>query len=555
MPTYTLTDVRRELSDKNPCGADRPSALGVLRRYLRNAHRRWWRVVGGVSKPPRLLRTWKAPAGWAERAVQGSPVDTIPSSDHWSPTRWEPSGAHPEDVRAVPHEYLGTVLDDSPEPKGWRPTARELSETHARDWSHCAACDERRDHILGGCDSSPTGRERSELQSSWTPHSYRKRDRAHRRRVERGARQVDRGDEMTKGEWSKYWTLRHKAHLCCSAVAILQRSLPAAGNRIERIAVPLRCRTRECLTCSVLASQHATVRMEAHWTQLVTLTLRQDRCSEAHAWRNVSRWVSKLMARLYAIGSRDSKRCDCLRGWCRKIHPEMILTGKKLMYAWVIEPHKKGWPHVHIAWDAKYVCFDLVREMWWEITGFAGSGSWVVKVGNPDRIPYYLAKYLTKGTFGTRLLAFMYRKRIWASNVPLKKKEETGYQLLEIRTEKGCEGLISKDRPPLVKDPSGWTAPERHWDFIDGADGKYSKWGISEQISDITLMAMQADAAQAHKERAEYSWNKALLRVKLKSRFNGGIDVSTPWKYLDSEGRALRGARECMERRDRDGGE
>jgi len=553
VPQYTLVAVKRELSNVNPDGEPTKSSLRMLRMYLREKHRRWWKVVGGESRPKRWIPQWQPPEKWSEDLRQGGQGEYLPHSDYWGPDRWQPSGAHPEDVRATPQDYVGVIEDTEPPPASWRPTAREAEETHSQDWRECPACGQRGRDILGSCDSSPTERARfapPKGQRRWTQGAAAA---AFERRMARAVRPVDMGDEPTRKELGKFWLLRHRAEQCSTSVAILQRHAISAGDRIERLAVPLRCRTRECLRCSVFAGQYAARRMEFQWTQLLTLTLRQDQCSEAHAWRWVSRWVSKLMTRLQMIARKGVKQCGCWSNPERKDHAEIVLSGDKLTYCWVIEPHKKGWPHVHIAWDARYVCFDRVRELWWEITGIRKSGSWVVKVGSTERIPNYLVKYLTKGTFSTKLLAYMFRRRIWASNVRRTSQFESGYQLIDVVKGADADRAVDVSGPPLTSKESFWAAKEHHWTFLEGANGKYNSWYISGQISDIAVSCMRDDVAEKSKERAEYEWEREMHRLRLKSRYGVVFGGRLEEKYLDREDLLMKRCQQVMAGRDKDG--
>lgn len=245
------------------------------------------------------------------------------------------------------------------------------------------------------------------------------------------------------------------------------------------------------------------------------------------------------MSRLQLAVKRGPKLCGCGAWYHDKSPYEIVPNGNVLTYAWVIEPHKKGWPHVHIAWDAPFVCFNFVRELWWEITGIEASGSWVEKVVRNGKIANYLAKYLSKGTFSTAMLALMWRRRIWASNVKRGQKWETGYEIVEIAKGKAAEKLLNTERPPMVRNESAMVGEEHHWDFVDGVCGKYNRWEIKEYNAE----AAQIGAMEAESERlseaieAKFSRDRLLIKIRINQNEMGR--EKTELEYLDIDHRAV----------------
>lgn len=307
-------------------------------------------------------------------------------------------------------------------------------------------------------------------------------------RIEKLVRPPDLGDGLQDRELAYLAHIRHKSSLCCHAVAVLDRHLPAAGERIQRLAVPMRCRTRICASCSWIKAQRATHRMEGPWTQLVTLTIRRTGISEAHAWRWISSWVSKLMARLYDKWRRPRLYCECSRSPKRTPHCEMETHGDLFQYAWVIEPHAQGWPHVHIAWNLTYGCFDLVRDLWEEITGQERPQTNVRTDVTPERIPYYLAKYLTKGGMSEWQLALIAGRRVWASTVPQKPGEETSYQLVDILTGDSAQRALYGEEARLPSSASLAGVMSSYLEPAESVRGKYTTWYLPEWASDAELI-------------------------------------------------------------------
>jgi hypothetical protein len=511
----------------------------ALKAYVRNWHRLWWRLVRGVGVSRKWVPSWSRD----ERSVvklSGIDGRLAPAPyDEWSPHRWEPSGTHPGDVRATPGRPHSVIPDEDEDRVTRKATAGMLAEVHDREPGSCRACAARARHILGGCDSTLTKAPKAPHHSSgrgWSPERARA---AREKRLSKIKRPIDKGEHLTELEMSRFWLLRHKASICGSAVAVLQRKIPAAGVRTERIAVPLRCRTRECLLCSRYAADHAKARMEAEWRQLVTLTVRQDKCSESHAWRWTSRWVSRLMSRLQLAVKRGPKKCGC-GAWYHDHNPnEIVPNGEVLTYAWVIEPHKKGWPHVHIAWDAPFVCFNFVRELWWEITGIESSGSWVEKVVRNGKIANYLAKYLSKGTFSTAMLALMWRRRIWASNVKTRQKWESGYEIVEIKKGKCAEKLLDTAEPPMVRNESAMVGEAHHWEFVDGVCGKFNRWQIRETDAEVALIGAREAETERLEAESEARFSRERLLIKIRIGQNEMGSERTAIEFLDIDHRAV----------------
>jgi hypothetical protein len=246
------------------------------------------------------------------------------------------------------------------------------------------------------------------------------------------------------------------------------------------------------------------------------------------------------MERIQEIAKKGERECKCWSGSERAPHKECIQKNKTLSYAWVIEPHKKGWPHVHIAWDATYVCFDRVRELWWEVTGISNSGSWVVRVGSSERIPHYLAKYLSKGTFSTRLLSFLSRKRIWTTNVRKKSYFESGYELVEIQTGKRSEESLKIEQPPIVSNSRFLTSESHHWTFVDGVNGKYNRWCISGEIADIAYAGAREESLQRSENRDQLELDRVRRLIRIRTAFEPIDDESVAGYYLDIKATAMK---------------
>jgi hypothetical protein len=312
-------------------------------------------------------------------------------------------------------------------------------------------------------------------KARWT--RFKRRQRYHQKKKWRR----DRGNVLTQRELAAAAHTERRADMCCSECVTLERRLPAAGVHLERIQVPMRCGLRRCGSCFDAKRQLAAPRMQGAWKQFVTITIPHDEYSRMHAWRNASRWMTELTERLQSRARRGRRQCVSWNCRDRAPHYEMDTQGKKLELAWVVEPHKDGFPHWHIAWSADYVCFDYLRECWDDVAGLGITHVVVRKVYDPESIARYMIYYLTKAVYPEEILAVCYRKRLWATTTRRVKKWELGYQIAGIRSSKGSS--IEKDRPTLPCSSSimGVGVKPSNWRVVLHVRGIVSKWELSSQ--------------------------------------------------------------------------
>ncbi len=108
---------------------------------------------------------------------------------------------------------------------------------------------------------------------------------------------------------------------------------------------------------------------------LITLTIKRDipLCS---AWANVGCWVSSFLHNFRTYFYR---------------------RGIKVFYFWVIEPHKDGYPHVHILISYPYLPISKIVE-WWRYSEPQGID--VKFIGRDiENAKNYILKYLTKSDY------------------------------------------------------------------------------------------------------------------------------------------------------------
>jgi hypothetical protein len=413
--------------------------------------------------------------------------------DWYGSCRREPSGVHPYDVRGgvCLDSADGVPRDETPTWRVERPNRGHAE--HGGAFESCQACAGPGPGIIasGGLTFS-AGR----LPIPNPPKKRLRREayqKARARRMATKKRPLDRGGSLTHREKARVTRAAEKRDMCCKGVAVLQRRLPAAGVLAETIAVPMTCGLRSCWACFDRYRQAACHRMEGPWKQFQTITLRREGISNLHAWRNMSKWVSELMKRL----ARESEKgiWQCYAGSCesRNAHEIVNTGGKKLEYAWVIEPHKTPWPHAHVAWSASYVCYDWLREQWEEITGQGIQYVHNRKVYSVDGMCRYLTKYMSKAVHSDEILAVLHRRRLWASTIKKRNVWELGFQMLA--TLKGVDArdaLNGSAKKPLQSSTFAGVATIQ-WVSARSVPGIFSVW-------------VSTDAREAADRRIAQDW-------------------------------------------------
>lgn len=153
-----------------------------------------------------------------------------------------------------------------------------------------------------------------------------------------------------------------------------ERSVVKSGYDGTEIATLL-CKRWSCPVCEPRNAARLRADIKAgHPTKFVTLTCRPpgDRTPEEQA-----RWMKERTRRLFEL-------------WRRK-HPRAVVE-----WLAVVEAHKSGWPHIHVAARAPFLVKEELSALWRELTG-----SYVVRIMKVRRqrgFARYLAKYLTKGS-------------------------------------------------------------------------------------------------------------------------------------------------------------
>jgi hypothetical protein len=157
-------------------------------------------------------------------------------------------------------------------------------------------------------------------------------------------------------------------------------------------------------------------------TNLVTLTRREGpnvknwSGAQWEEWRNGGR--EKWESDHGAFWSFD----DWLSAWDKLRRNMERCLGGKFPYVCVLEEHRKGGFHLHMAWTGK-VNVGLMRRLWLLSTGGAGTGNVdarYIKVAfgrdRSSKVARYISKYVGKGFEGFDRFN---KKRYWSSRMSL----------------------------------------------------------------------------------------------------------------------------------------
>jgi hypothetical protein len=112
---------------------------------------------------------------------------------------------------------------------------------------------------------------------------------------------------------------------------------------------------------------------------LITLTLNRS-ISKQDAWANINSWTSSFLKRM--------------RDYLRKVK-----KASRFSYLWVVEPHRDGYPHVHILALFPFVDIERIYAWWKSESGqlSAFQGVDVEFIGSSENVREYVVKYLVKG--------------------------------------------------------------------------------------------------------------------------------------------------------------
>lgn len=221
-----------------------------------------------------------------------------------------------------------------------------------------------------------------------------------------------------------------RASACGTAFSAFRRYVPTeSGIREDRMVCQQKCGTRTCDECERAIRKRECWRVEGPWRQFYTLGCPPRGRSHQECWRVIAAARDKLWKRLereLALGNgrviRVSEESAAAARAHRATVPRARVRRSPLDYAWTLEPHESGYPHLHFVANTEFVNWRWLKKVWGELVGASIEWMKCVEVFDADGTCRYLSKYISKTTFPPDLLALLYRQRMWATTRPLPKK-------------------------------------------------------------------------------------------------------------------------------------
>lgn len=223
---------------------------------------------------------------------------------------------------------------------------------------------------------------------------------------------------------------------CGVSMISLTRAVPhARGVTQQRLVMAVPCGTRMCEACDSERRKREAGRVEGHWRLFYTLGVPSAAWRADVAWRLAGTWVKALFREIrrelartagarVKVSDEERARVDVVnqgrREGSRRLAP--------LQYAWCLEPHKSGWPHVHFVTNAHYIGFEWIKRTWSKIVSAEVRWARYERVTDRDGVCRYLSKYISKTTFSPDITAILYRRRQWASTTPRQVAQKAGWE-------------------------------------------------------------------------------------------------------------------------------
>lgn len=258
-----------------------------------------------------------------------------------------------------------------------------------------------------------------------------------------------------------------------------------SGDREIRLAINTRCGTRRCEECDAVIRERQQGRCEGPWALFFTLTLPRSGTAlrawetiheQLKAWHRELRrelkishrqWPEKGARRWRQRRARITKAASRLRG------------PAKFDYAWAMEDHKDGWPHVHECLSLEWLDYRWARDLWRRCTSQKTARIDGRKVWSKNGICKYLAKYVSKGGLPPDVLAVIRGRRAWASTILKPEVLDDGF------VPEALENGDEISRQVSVKE--SWGKVDG-WIFECGKDNGYAKWWRPAREATIRIL-------------------------------------------------------------------
>lgn len=265
------------------------------------------------------------------------------------------------------------------------------------------------------------------------------------------------------------------AGACGSGYRAFRRYIKTpTGFKEERLVSQTFCGSRFCERCDAEIRRRECWRVEGGWRMFLTFGMPSAGLTPRQGWRRIRVALALLIKRLERHAGRpdswavrvwdeDADAASNHRAWTRFGRQRK----SKLDYAWCLEPHVSGFPHVHMVVNACYIDYSWFRKVWSECLGMHCRWFLAKRVKSQDGICRYLSKYISKTVFTPDLCAVNYRRRMWATSRPLP-PEKWPEWVAETETTPG-QAADQAHEPAAFDARQGWTK-------TGGAAGRYQTW-------------------------------------------------------------------------------
>ena len=309
-------------------------------------------------------------------------------------------------------------------------------------------------------------------------------------------RLCDRQDSIVLSETERT-TLRHLARQAANCGQTWMRfygyDSVGSQDRQLRLVCQSRCGTRACTGCQREIREREAYRVEGPWELFLTLTIPRERCSAADAWREVHGWIETMTRELRRelAWARDDRPRKPGRHHDHHVDRwiaanQHIQCAGKLEYAWVIEPHGDGFPHVHMVTNATWFEYDFLRELWSRSCGAQTAWVYGEAVYQIDGACRYLCKYISKSVMTIEILALVYGRRLWACSIKAAERPDPFW----FRDDVGGEPANAEES----EHAEDW-ARVNGWKLESSKPGGYALWSrVLPDCQGVIVIASTLDA-------------------------------------------------------------
>lgn len=236
---------------------------------------------------------------------------------------------------------------------------------------------------------------------------------------------------LTESERLRVRSLIAAAQGCGSRWGAFRRlELSDLGATEYRLACQLKCGTRMCDECDAEIRRRESWRAEGPWRMFITLTLPWEVGTQSECWRAIHGFLTAFLREIRrAIADNPNWPVrfewgdDRTRANQHDENADSWGGRNKFDYAWVLEPHRNGRPHVHLVTNADYINYSWLIGLWRRCTANSRSRLFGARVWQRDGICRYLAKYISKSHLSPDILGMMKGRRLWASTMPRPEKK------------------------------------------------------------------------------------------------------------------------------------